>query len=70
MTTTATKTTTYTHRPHRVRCQLCGDTGVVTEEDRAPIGRASNGELVYSSRPKVYRYACICRAGWPKVSAR
>lgn len=56
-----------THRPHRIRCRLCDDTGVIRTYEPALIGRASDGGKVYSAHRLVLaQHACECRQGWPK----
>ena len=60
----------HTHRPHRIRCVLCGDTGVIRTLEPALIGHASDGTKVYSaSRLVLAGHVCDCRQGWPKGGA-
>ena len=66
----AADTAHYVHRPHRLRCALCGDTGVIRTLEPALIGHASDGARVYSaSRLVLIGRACDCRQGWPKGGA-
>ena len=65
---TATRTPApagHIHRPHRIRCVICGDTGVIERMEPRYIGHGANGEKVYSAVHTVLaRYVCTCRQGW------
>ena len=62
---TATRTPApagHIHRPHRIRCVRCQDTGIVKTYEPKFIGRASNGEAVYNPRVLVLAQRfCDCR---------
>ena len=52
------------HRPHRLRCRLCGDTGIVRTYEPKLIGHASNGSKVVNPQsPVLQQRFCDCRKG-------
>ena len=64
---TATRTPApagHIHRPHRRRCALCQDTGIVKTYEPKFVGHASNGEAVFNPRVLVLvQRFCECRKG-------
>lgn len=70
MTTTTKPVTTYRHRPTSKVCAECKGTGVIFRQERPVIGHKIDGTPIYHALPRSYGYACQCRTGWPKVSAR